>query len=115
MSDAEAVHPKDRRRNRSIRFSDAEWEEVRCAALAHDASPAVFVRETVLGLVRNPGSAAADDSSLAPLVERTFRYAWFLATERRDAMIREGRVEEVDELVAKGRALHDSLRRTGVG
>ena len=34
---------------------------------------------------------------MAPLIERMFRYTWFLATERRDAMLREGRGEyEVD-------------------
>ena len=47
--------------------------------------------------------------SLAPLFERMFRYTWFLATEKRDAMVREGREEEVNALVAEGRTLHDKL------
>ena len=115
--DAEAERPEDRRKNRSIRFSDAEWEEVRLAALVDGMPVAEFVRETVLALARNPGSVATDavGRSLAPLIERTFRYAWFAATERRDAMIREGREDEVDALVAEGRALHDRLRSSGVG
>ena len=50
---------------------------------------------------------------MTPLIERMFRYTWFLATERRDAMVREGRGNEVDALVAEARALHDSLRRGG--
>ena len=51
--------------------------------------------------------------SLAPLIERMFRYTWFLATEKRDAMVREGREDELDALVAEARTLHDSLRRGG--
>ena len=109
VSEAEAEPAEDKRRNRSIRFSDAEWEDVRRAALVHDTPPAEFVRETILELARNPGSAAVGQS-LAPLVERMFRYTWFLATERRDAMLREGRKEEIDALVAEARALHDRLR-----
>lgn len=48
--------------------------------------------------------------SLTPLIERMFRYSWFLATEKRDAMVREGRKNEVDALVAEAKAFHDSLR-----
>ena len=109
--------PEDARRNRTIRFSDSEWEEVRRAAVLHDTAPTEFVRETILALARDPGSAAsgAVAPSLAPLIERMFRYTWFLATEKRDAMVREGRREELDALVAEARALHDSLRRGDAG
>ena len=58
-----------------------------------------------------PGAVAP---SLAPLIERMFRYTWFLATEKRDAMVREGRGKEVDALVAEARTLQDSLRRSRV-
>ena len=105
--------PEDARRNRTIRFSDSEWEEVRRAALQHDTPPAEFVRETILALARNPegGVSGALAPSLAPLIERMFRYTWFLATEKRDAMVREGREDELDALVVEVRALHDKLRR----
>ncbi len=112
-SKVKADRPEDARRNRTIRFSDSEWEEVRRAALLHETPPAEFVRETILALARNPESAVSDAvaPSLVPLIERVFRYTWFLATEKRDAMVREGRKNEVDALVAEGRALHDKLRR----
>ncbi|MDD9993334.1 MAG: hypothetical protein OXP75_16175 [Rhodospirillales bacterium] len=105
--------PEDARRNRTIRFSDSEWEEVRRAAVLHDTGPTELVRETVLALARNAesGVSGAVAPSLAPLIERMFRYTWFLATEKRDAMVREGREEEVDALVAEGRGLHDKIRR----
>ena len=40
-----------------------------------------------------------------------FRYTWFLATEKRDAMISEGREDELEALVAEARVLQDSLLR----
>ncbi|MCY4550357.1 MAG: hypothetical protein OXC28_18480 [Defluviicoccus sp.] len=115
--EAAAESPEDARRNRTIRFSDSEWEEVRRAATQHDMPPTEFVRETILALARNPGSGVSDAlaPSLAPLIERMFRYTWFLATEKRDAMVCEGREEEVDALVAEGRTLHDKLRRDVAG
>ena len=103
----------DLRRTRSIRFSDSEWEEVKGAARARDMPAAELVRQTMLGLVRAPdgGGPAPVPTSWAPLIERTFRYAWFLATEKRDAMLREGRGEELEKLVAEARAFQETLRR----
>ena len=76
-------------------------------------SAAEFVRERILALARDPASAdrTAGPASIAALIERIFRYIWFLATERRDAMVREGRTEELDKLVAEARGLQESLRR----
>ncbi|MCY4498163.1 MAG: hypothetical protein OXC14_12845, partial [Rhodospirillaceae bacterium] len=110
--EAAAERPEDARRNRTIRFTDSEWEEVRHAAVLHDMPPTEFVRERSLALARDPESSVSDAlaPSLAPLIERMFRYTWFLATEKRDAMVREGREEEVEALVAEARALHDKLR-----
>ena len=110
--EAAAERPEVARRNRTIRFSDSEWEEVRHAALLHKTPPAEFVRERILALARNAdsGVSGAVAPSLAPLIERMFRYTWFLATEKRDGMVREGREAEVDALVAEARALHDKLR-----
>ena len=106
------ARPEDARSNRTIRYSGREWEEVRQAAILHDMPAAKFVRETVLAVARNPGRAVTrtEGLSLAPLIERMFRYTWFPATERRDAMIREECKDEVDALVADSRALHDRLR-----
>lgn len=111
--EAATERPEDARRNRTIRFSDSEWEEVRRAAMLHDTVPTEFVRDKILALARNAESGVPGGSapSLAPLIERMFRYTWFLATEKRDAMIREGREEEVEALVGEARALHDKLSR----
>ena len=125
MNEAESKHTAadetgaggadDIRKTRSIRFSESEWEEVKREAQANGLPAAEFVRQTILALTRDPAGAGGTPvaPSLAPLIERMFRYTWFLATERRDAMVREGRGNEVDALVAEARALHDSLRRGG--
>ena len=106
----------DVRKTRGIRFSESEWEEVKKAAAAHEMPVAEFVRERILALARAPEGVDAPPvpPSMASLIERVFRYTWFLATEKRDAMVREGREEEVDALVAEARAFHESLR-SGVG
>ena len=61
--------------------------------------------------MRVAGVADALAPSLAPPIERMFRYTWFLATEKRDAMVREGREDEVEALVADA----PTLRETGIG
>ena len=104
-----AERADDNRKTRSIRFSDTEWEEVRNVALADDLPAAKFARERILTLVRDRGGAGAP--AVAPLIERMFRYTWFLATERRDAMIREGREAELERLVGEARAFQESLSR----
>ena len=101
----------DARKTRGIRFSDSEWEEVKNAAAAHEMPTAEFVRERILALARSPSGAdsAPVPAEMAPLIERMFRYTWFLATEKRDAMVRDGRREELDRLVAEARSLQKSL------
>ena len=112
-SETPAEKAGDARKTRGIRFSESEWEDVKRAAQAHGLPAAEFVRERILALARNPESADGPPVGpcLAPLMERMFRYTWFLATERRDAMMREGRAEELDALVEEARAFQDSLRR----
>jgi len=115
--EAGAEKAGDARKTRGIRFSESEWEEVKTAAAAQEMPAAEFVRERILALARAPVSAEAASVpiSMAPLIERMFRYTWFLATEKRDAMMREGRAEELDALVAEARALHDSLCQADKG
>ena len=99
------------RRNRGVRFSDSEWEEVKQAARTLGVTPAEFVRERILDLIHN--SAAAESlavpSNLAPLIERTFRYTCMLATRMRDEMADGGRTAELDQLINEARELQASL------
>ena len=86
------------RRTRGIRFSETEWREVREAAERRGVPAAEFVRATVLAAARGRDDAS-DLAALAPLIERTFRYAWVLATLRRDEMAAAGRGAEMERLV----------------
>ena len=111
-ADGQPERAGDPRKTRGIRFSESEWEEVKAAAERRDVPAAEFVRATILEIARgreSPG-AAAELASLAPLIERTFRYAWMLATHRRDELIAEGRGGEMEKLVETARELQDSLQ-----
>ena len=71
------------RKNRGIRFSDPEWEEVKQAAQTAGITPAEFVRDRILDAIRDPvdpGSGAIP-ANIAPLIELTFRYTYMLATK----------------------------------
>ena len=104
-------HQGSARKNRGIRFSDSEWEEVRAAAQDHGITSAEFVREKILALVRNPASASsvAIPADLVPLIERTFRYTYMVATKMRSDMMDAGDGEALDKLVSEARALQESL------
>ncbi len=102
------------RRTRGIRFSESEWREVREAAERRGVPAAEFVRATVLGAARG-GHDAPGLAALAPLIERTFRYAWVLATLRRDEMTEAGRGEEMERLVESAKNLQQELQEGGSG
>ena len=101
------------RKTRGIRFSDSEWEEVRAAAERHGLSAAEFVRMACLDASRagNEIDVQRGTTDLAPLVERTFRYAYMLATLKRDELVNDGRGHEVDKLIAAAREIQNGLRK----
>ena len=69
------------------------------------------MRERILYLVRNPSAAdsLAIPSTVAPLIERTFRHTYMLATRMRDDMAEGGLTAELDQLINEARELQDSL------
>ena len=101
------------RKTRGIRFSDSEWGAVKTEAGRHGLSAAEFVRMACLDAARdgNGFNAQTATADLAPLVERTFRYAYFLATLKRDELVNDGRGHEVENLIAAARKIQDGLRR----
>ena len=105
------------RRARSIRFSDSEWETVENAATARGMNAAEFARHAALGVAT--GQFRADHGAMpahyAELIERIFRSTHILVTLKRDELIREGRGEELDELVKTTRQLQDSLHQQTAG
>ena len=98
-----------KRTPRSIRFHDPEWERIEAFAEDRGLDTAEFVRFAALG----DDAAASQDGGarerLAPLIERTFRYAWMVATSMCGDMLAAGRGEELEALIADARALQDDL------
>ena len=113
IGDAQDQQQNAARKNRGVRFSDAEWEEVREAAQTHGITPAEFVREKILALVRNRENAASVSlpAHLMSLIERTFRYTYIMATKLHGDMIDDGERERLEHLVEEARKLQDSLRK----
>ena len=99
------------RRARSIRFSDPEWETVEKAAAERGINAAELARHAALGVAggRYGAEQGALPQQYTELIERIFCSTHILVTLKRDEMIREGRDEELDELVKSTRALQKSL------
>ncbi len=95
----------DTRTPRAIRFSDSEWDEVKTAAAEHKIPAAEFVRDAALDLARNKN--VVDPAAMPPgtvaLIERIYRSTYIVATLKRDEMLREGRGDELDEMIKLAR------------
>ena len=111
---AQDQQQNDARKNRGIRFSDAEWEQVRDAAQTHGITPAEFVREKILALVHNREDAAPISlpAHLVSLIERTFRYTYIMATKMHGDMIDDGERERLEHLVKEARKLQNTLKNS---
>lgn len=110
LAAAPADRADDSRTARDIRFSEAEWEEVRAAAERHHVPAADFVRVMILEIARDRESPGAVLATLVPLIERTFRCVWMLAAHRRDELLAAGRGEEISQLVDAAKELQGRLQ-----
>ena len=99
------------RRARSIRFSDPEWETVEMAATDRGMNAAEFARHAALGVAsgRFGAEQGVHPPQFAEMIERIFRSTHILVTLKRDELVREGRAEEIEELVKSTRELQESL------
>ena len=99
--DSAAAHTHTRT-PRGIRFSDSEWESVKDAAIRHKISAAEFVRNATLSAI---ATAPEEDSGTIPpgivkLIKHTYRSVYILSTLKRDEMLDDGRIEELNQTVA---------------
>ena len=99
----------EKRTPRSIRFYEPEWERIEGFAEKRGVAAAEFVRFAALDAIEGGASADEDGDRLAPLIERTFRYSYMMATKMRDEMCGAGRGEELEALVQAARGLQDEL------
>ena len=98
-----------KRRPRSIRFYDPEWERIETFADQRGLTAAEFVRFASLAAIEGGCLADASPDHLAPLIERIFRYSYVMATKMRDDMRGAGRGEEMADLVRAARKSQDEL------
>ncbi len=97
----------ERRTPHTIRFLDPEWRRVEAFADRRGLTGPEFVRFATLAAMEDgpPGGR------LAPLIERTFRYTYMIATKMRDDMRGAGQDEELEALVRAARELQDEMLR----
>ena len=109
--------PEEKRRSsrtpRAVRFSGSGWEQVETAAGRRGITTAEFVRNAAL-------AAAGSESGtfppgIAAQIERIYRGVYLLATLRRDELIRDGRLEELDRVTEAARESQDSITENASG
>ena len=101
----------EKRTPRSIRFQDPEWERIEAFAEERGLAAAEFVRFAALAAIGEGAASGCAAGRLDPLIERTFRYAYIMATKMRAEMLSQGRGEELEALIADARKLQDDLLR----
>ena len=99
----------EKRTPRSIRFHDLEWERIETFAEERGLAAAEFVRFAALAAIGEGAPGGSESGSLDPLIERTFRYAYMMATKMRAEMLSQGRGEELEALIGDARGLQDDL------
>ena len=102
----------EKRSPRSIRFHDPEWARIEAFAETHGLAAAEFVRFAALAAIGDDyGALPRVDTRdrLAPLIERTFRYSYMIATKMRDDMRDAGKDEDLKALIQAARALQIDL------
>lgn len=101
----------ERRTPHTIRFFDPEWQRIEAFADKRGLTGPEFVRFATLAAMEDGPPAAAPGDRLAPLIERTFRYTYMIATKMRDDMRGAGQDEALEALVRTARELQDEVLR----
>ena len=86
---------------RTIRFSGPEWDLVESAAIRRGMPAAEYVRMAALDAAED--KSAAIPPGIVALIERIYRSTYIVATLKRNEMLREGRGDELDEIIKLAR------------
>jgi len=87
----------DKRRSKTIRFSDQEWELVERATARRAIPAAKYVRSAAI--VSAEGRTAAVDAENIETIRRVCRGTYISATLKRNELLRDGRGDEIDKRV----------------
>ena len=99
----------ERRLPRSIRFSDAEWKLIEGEARERGMTAAELVRHVSVGFATGKYSAAPRGDfptslqEISAQIERIYNGVYLLATLKREEMNREGRQDELDQIIEQTR------------
>ena len=104
--DSKSTDAQAKRSPHTIRFFEAEWENIEAFAEARGLAPAEFVRFATLNAVADGGASVA---GLAPLIQAAFRGTHILVSRLRDEMLEAGEEEVLDEMIAAARGLQADL------
>lgn len=99
----------ERQTPRTIRFHDRDWDRIETFALMRGMTTTELIRTTVLAALGEGPGPTGFGCPLAPQVERMFRYTHILATAMRNEMLKDGRGDELEELVRSARDLQGKL------
>ena len=106
-SSGNTTNVEAKRSPHTIRFLNSEWERIEEFAESRGLAPAEYVRFATLSRMTGEASSFA---RLAPIIERTFRGTYVLATRMRDEMLDAGQQEKLDALLADARRLQQKLQ-----
>ena len=95
---------------RTIRFYDRDWARIETYAVMRGMTAAELVRAAAIAAVGDRPALDGSDGQLTVQIERIFRYVHILATAMRNEMLKNGRGEELEELVRSARELQGELK-----
>ncbi len=96
---------------RTIRFHDRDWDRIETYAVMRGMTVTELIRATVLTALGEEPGLTDSGGRLARQIEQIFRYTHIIATALRDDMLKNGRGDELEELVRSARELQRELNK----
>ena len=90
--------------------NDRDWARIETVAVMRGMTAAELVRSAAIAAVGDRPAVGGSEGELTAQIDRIFRYVHIMATAMRNDMLRNGRGEELEELVRSARALQGELK-----
>ena len=96
---------------RTIRFYDRDWGRIETVAVMRGMTAAELVRSAAIAAVGDRPALGDSNGELTAQIDLIFRYVHIIATAMRNEMLKNGRGEELEELVRSARELQGELKK----